>query len=213
MLQRDAGRPDLVREPEAPAYSGRSHPGRASGLPPELARKYRRPGLREVDLGFAGRRHDNHPLHRAITALAPGDRLEASEDDQGRWELLDRAGTPVGRLASGFESPRGTRCSSAKVLAVVGWSRELSDPKYHDGIKCDSWEVVVPELVFEPVRAVNRRDCFRSPRSPARQARSYPGGVSAGGVSIGGLSLTEEGRGKTGRVCTTTVFPILSCSV
>ena len=150
VLQRDAERPDLVREPEAPAYSGRSHPGRASGLPPKLARKYRRPGLREVDLGFAGRRRDNHPLHRAITALAPGDSLEASEDDQGRWELLDRAGTRVGRLASGFEPPRGTRCSSAKVLAVVGWSRELSDPKYHDSIHSETWEVVVPELVFEP---------------------------------------------------------------
>ena len=152
--QRDAERPDLVREPAAPAYSGRSHPRHDSGgLPPvapELARQYRRPGLSEVDLGFAGRRRDDHPLHRAITELAPGDSLKAREDDQGRWELLDRAGTQVGRLASGFEPPRGTRCSSAKVLAVVGWSRELSDPKYHPSIQRETWEVVMPELVFEP---------------------------------------------------------------
>ena len=152
--QRDAERPDLVREPEAPAYSGRSHPGGDSdGLPPtspELARRYRRPSLREIDLGFAGRFRANHRAHRAIAALSADDSLKAREDHQGRWELLDRAGTRVGRLASRFEPPRGTRCSSAKVLAVVGWSRELSDPKYHDNIQSETWEVVVPELVFEP---------------------------------------------------------------
>ncbi len=42
------------------------------------------------------------------------------------------------------------RCRSAEVFAVVGWSREASDPKYHDAMKCDAWEVVVPALVFEP---------------------------------------------------------------
>ena len=76
VMQRGAERPDFVREPEAPAYSGGSHPGRASGLPPELFRKYRRPGLREVDLGFAGRRPANHQLpprnHRAVTRRQAG---------------------------------------------------------------------------------------------------------------------------------------------
>ena len=68
----------------------------------------------------------------------------------GRWELLDRAGNVVGRLAGGFDPPSGMRCRSAAVLAVVAWSRDASDPKYHDGIRCESWEVVVPELVFGP---------------------------------------------------------------
>ena len=39
---------------------------------------------------------------------------------------------------------------SAEVRAIVGWTRELSDPKYRDRVRCDSWEVVVPRLVFEP---------------------------------------------------------------
>ena len=29
-------------------------------------------------------------------------------------------------------------------------NRERSDPDYRDGLRCDSWETVVPELVFEP---------------------------------------------------------------
>ena len=68
----------------------------------------------------------------------------------GSWELLDRSGMVVGRLARAFEPPPGTRCRSATVFAVVAWSREASEPQYRDSTKCDAWEVVVPELVFEP---------------------------------------------------------------
>ena len=117
---------------------------------PALEYRFVRPPLRDVDLGFAGRRPANDPVHRAIAALSPGDPLETRIADRGRWILLDRAGTVVGRLAASFAPPAGMRCRSAVVLAVVGWSREASEPQYHDAAKCDDWEVVVPELTFEP---------------------------------------------------------------
>ena len=164
--QRDAARSNFVREPEAPAYAARSHPlphtfpdsrsvlhrpsgGMLTGAP-ELGRRYRRPGLDEINLGFAGRHHLRHPVHRAIAALSPGDPLEARVAKTGHWELLDGSGTVVGRLARGFEPPADTRCASATVLAIVSWGREASEPRYQDGLKCDDWEVVVPELIFEP---------------------------------------------------------------
>ena len=103
-----------------------------------------------MDLGFAGRKEEDHPIHRAIAALSPGDPLRARITDQGRWQLLDETGTVVGHLATSFRPPDGMRCRASPVLAVVGWSRESSEPQYRDTIKCDSWEVVVPELVFEP---------------------------------------------------------------
>ena len=121
-------------------------------LPPEtpaLARQYRRPSLNEIDLGFAGRHRANHPVHHAIAALSPGDPLEARVNEQGRWELLNQSGTVVGRLANNFRPPHGTHCRSATVLAIVVWSREASAPQYQDSAKCDAWEVVVPELVFD----------------------------------------------------------------
>ena len=158
-------RPDFVKEPEPPAYLGRLHslpytfPNNGSVLhrtsdglqpeTPELARQYRRPSLREVYLGFAGRLYANHPVHRAIAALSPGDQLKTRIAKTGSWELLDRSGMVVGRLAQAFEPPPGTRCRSARVFAVVAWSREASEPQYRDSMKCDAWEVVVPELVFE----------------------------------------------------------------
>ena len=162
----DEAIPGFVREPRPPGYSGRRHPlsdaatGAHSMLlrpstdartpEPELLRQYRHPGLNEINLGFAGRRRPGHPVHRAIAALSPGDLLETRVLDGGPFELLDRSGRPVGRLARSFAPPPATRCAAASVRAVVNWSREDSEPQYSHGLKCDNWEVVVPELVFEP---------------------------------------------------------------
>ena len=118
---------------------------------PALLFRHVRACLGDVDLGFAGRLADRHTIHRAIAALSPGDPLETRITEYGSWELLDAAGSAVGRLAKNFRPPREMRCRSAEVSAIVGWSREASEPQYRDRIKCESWEVVVPELVFEPV--------------------------------------------------------------
>ncbi len=118
--------------------------------PKELGYRYIRTRLKNVDLGFAGRRSDRHPVHRSIAALSPGDSLDTRIGNQGRWELLDRTGTIVGRLANSFKPPAGTHYRSAEVLAVIGWNREITPPEYREQVQCDSWEVVIPEIVFEP---------------------------------------------------------------
>ena len=116
----------------------------------ELKRRYRQLGLRDVYLSFAGRKTHRDHVHRAIGALSPGDQLQVRQQSS-RWELLDDAGTVVGTLAGGFKPPAGTRCVDASVTAVVSWKRSYSDPQYQQQLKCDKWEVVVPELVFEPI--------------------------------------------------------------
>ena len=157
---------NLVKEPSSPVYTGdlrslpftfpnngsilhRSHDGKRKPSR-EFARQYRRPSLREINLGYAGRFQSNHAVHSAIANLSHGDPLTTRINEHGTWELLDQEGMVVGRLARTFESPGGTPCSSASVIAIVSWSREASDPNYREGMVCDTWEVVVPELVFEP---------------------------------------------------------------
>ena len=127
----------------------------AAELPPcsdAVAHRHVRPSLEDVDLGFAGRRHAGHPMHKDIAALSIGDSLDVRFAQSGRWLLLGPAGRLVGRLAKAFKPPPGMRCRAAEVFAVVGRSREMSDPQYQDAIKCEAWEVIVPELVFEPER-------------------------------------------------------------
>ena len=124
-------------------------------LPPcseAVEHRHVRTTLEDVDLGFAGRRHARHPMHGDIAALSMGDPLKVRVEETGRWRLLGPAGRSVGRLARSFKPPRGMRCRSAKVFAAVGWSREASEPEFRDAMRCDAWEVVVPELVFEPDR-------------------------------------------------------------
>ena len=122
------------------------------GLPTpatELNRSYRRLSLGDVLLGFAGYRAPGNPVHEAIAALSPGDRLQVRKGSN-RCELLDSRGTVVGQLASSFKPPADMRCAFASVLAIATWDRESSDPNYREGLLSDTWEVVVPELVFEP---------------------------------------------------------------
>ena len=160
--------PQGVEEPPPPPYHVESkHPAavlqsnasvrhrQPAELPPagpELGSHYQRLAMNEVDLGFAGRHAADHPLHKAIAALAPGDPLTLRKTDGngGRWKLFDRNKRQVGRLAKGFKASPGMHCRSATVLAVVSWSRELSEPQFQPRVKCDAWEVVVPELMFTP---------------------------------------------------------------
>ena len=114
----------------------------------ELARHYRRFSLSDVFLSFAGYRPANDPVHHAIAALSAGDSLQALPG-QNRWDLLDKNGVVVGQLAGSFKPPDGMRCTSATVLAIASWRRDLSEPNYQRNLRCDAWEVVVPELVFE----------------------------------------------------------------
>ena len=130
----------------------RREPAELPPCPEPVEYRHVRPTLQEVDLGFAGRSRAGDPTHGAIAALSIDDPLDVRVGKDGRWTLLDRAGRTVGRLAGSFRPPCGSWCGSAKVFAVVGWSREASDPKYHDAMRCDAWEVVMPELVFEPDR-------------------------------------------------------------
>lgn len=116
---------------------------------PELARRYRSLTLKDVYLSFAGRMPPDDAVHRSISALSPGDPLQVREH-QGKWELSDGNGVQVGMLSRWFEAPSDMRCVEAKVAAIATWGSERSDPQYKQELKCDRWEVVVPELVFEP---------------------------------------------------------------
>ena len=119
---------------------------------PDLARRYRRLTLGDVYLSFAGYKPPSDPTHRAIAELAPGDQLRVRRQSN-RWEMRNYEGVVVGTLASKFKAPDDMRCIGTTVLAVATWSRDRSDPQYQQHLKNDTWEVVIPELVFEPLNS------------------------------------------------------------
>ena len=140
---------------------------------PELARRYRQLSLGDVYLSFAGNESANHRIHRAISKLSPGDPLTVRQQSEP-WELLDLRGVVVGRLAMSFQPPVGMVCTSASVWAIATWKRSYSDPEYQAKLKCDMWEVVLPELIFEPSAPHGRR----SARTSTHQISSHKPGTS-----------------------------------
>jgi len=115
----------------------------------EMGRRYQRLTLAGVDLSYAGRRPAHHVVHRAIRKLLPGDALTFKRARK-HWHLLDSGGVCVGRLSSAFRPPPGMHCVEARVMAIMVRRREDSEPDYQGWYKCDQWELVLPELIFEP---------------------------------------------------------------
>ncbi len=133
---------------DCPAVLHRETASAFPAAPSDLSRRYRRLTLRDVFLSFAGYR-----AHAAIADLVPGDALQVRAREP-RWELLDRNGTVVGELTRSFAAGMdGMQCTSATVLAIAAWDRNRSEPEYRPRLRCDAWEVVVPELMFEPSSA------------------------------------------------------------
>jgi len=116
----------------------------------ELARHYVRLSLRDVDLGFAGRRASDHAVHQAIVALSPGDTLRLQREHE-HWALVDGRGNTVGWLSRAYTPPAGTNCIAASVAAIIMREREDSESEYHDRLRCERWEVVAPDLVYAPI--------------------------------------------------------------
>jgi ATP-dependent DNA helicase RecQ len=113
--------------------------------PPGMNRRYLIPSLRDIDLGFAGRKPPAAAVHREIAALQVGDELQLLGN-----ELRTLDGFCVGRLSSKFDFPSDLRCVRASVRAIVVWRQRDSDPEYQHFCKCGHWEVVLPELVYAP---------------------------------------------------------------
>jgi len=114
---------------------------------PDLDRHYKRVSLKEVDLGYAGRYPKEHPLHHAIAALEPGDPI-MMEKKNDRWELTDQHGNCVGKMAKKYSPPTGTTFLTANVRAIISWQHKDTKTEHQDRVRCDSWEVILPELTF-----------------------------------------------------------------
>lgn len=85
------------------------------------------------------------PIHRARAALEVGDPLERRQmtrrDGQPGWELADRQGGVVARMAAKFQPPDG-QILSVRVAAVL-----VRTTKGDKGRRCGRWELVEVEYV------------------------------------------------------------------
>jgi len=116
--------------PDTP-YLVRSALARDLEIQPELHWCYRTLGMRDVDLGFAGRQAAGSATHAALDAIAAGRALVVESVRPGA-RLLTQQGVAVGRLSSSCACPQGgssVRPSAAWFGAPVSrrrWSTEAA---------------------------------------------------------------------------------------
>ncbi len=115
---------------------------------PALARCYRVLSQKDVDIGFAGRSPAAAAVHRHIAKLQPGDALQLRRRQEG-WELADSLGRAVGHLAKAWQAPSGMDCIETRVWAILRRTKAPTAEEYLAQVQSDSWEVVLPELVFQ----------------------------------------------------------------
>ena len=144
----DRGQPLLDGLPPSPAVLRRP-PAALPPPMPELDFCYQRLGWKDIYLDFAGRHTPEHAIHKAIARLDAGSGLELDRRN-GAWVLLDDAGNVVGRLSASFAPPHGMDCVGVRVASVHVRRRDDVGDDFKAGIRCDCWEMIVPELVFAP---------------------------------------------------------------
>jgi hypothetical protein len=99
---------------------------------------------------FAGRQREGHAALTATAKARVGDPV-ALVFEGDRWLLTDASGRSLGRMAKSFAAPAGARFLRGEVAAILRWHKDDSDESYHHMLKRETWEVVIPELVFEAI--------------------------------------------------------------
>ena len=92
----------------------------------EMDQAFHRLSLSDVQLSFAGYWPPDHPVHRAIAGLSPGDPLQV-RTNRTPWELATKDGITVGRLARAFKAPAETGEVTATALAIACWDSTKSE--------------------------------------------------------------------------------------
>ncbi len=101
-----------------------------------------------VYLDWPGRFAPHAPIHRALAVLEVGDPLElrpmTRHDGKPGWELADRHGVAVTRMAAKFQPPAG-EIVAVRVAAVL-----VRTAKGDEGLRCERWELVLAEVEYRP---------------------------------------------------------------
>lgn len=133
--------PAILRIPDAPTEG--------EVAVPEVA--YQEVGLDELDLGYAGRHPEGHPMHASLARLEHGSRLRCRGGNGGSGDLIDGDGVPVARFSKrGWEiwRPRIPLVREIRVVAVLARTADMdAEVDRRETYRVPEWEVPVLEVV------------------------------------------------------------------
>lgn len=123
---------------------------RPTALPPEPGVAHRTwcADPEKIVLSWPGRFAPTAPIHRALAALDVASPLTLRPRSNGGagWEITDASGVVVGRMSSKFQPPDGEIVAVRVAAILVRCAREGEQ----EALRCQSWELVLPEIEYVP---------------------------------------------------------------
>jgi ATP-dependent DNA helicase RecQ len=117
----------------------------AGAADPALERRIMQLGLRDVDLGYAGRAAKPR-VREAIGELGVGSPLAP----RGDGEIVNGEKEVVGRIAKAFAMPEG-EAQWVRVSAIASRSRrQVDEPRFRAMCRVEEWETVLCTICFAP---------------------------------------------------------------
>jgi ATP-dependent DNA helicase RecQ len=114
-----------------------------------LQRRFAVLGMQELNLGYAGRRRGDDPIHQALSGLEVDDQLAAER--RGDKILLLHDGRPVAALARSTTEhwrERLARIESIRVIAMVQRTADDGGEEFRRRCRVAQWEVPLVEVVY-----------------------------------------------------------------
>jgi ATP-dependent DNA helicase RecQ len=121
--------------------------------PPDLLKlRYELLGMKDMDLGFAGRKPSTDPIHRHLAALVPGVMLTPTAEGSS-IALYDPSGNPVAKLSKSALQTWLPRLSRIRQVRVIGMIRRMEKDEaeaFRPQCRCEQWEVPWVEFTCLP---------------------------------------------------------------
>ena len=115
-----------------------------------IGKQYAILGMKDIDLGYAGRFAISHPIHQHLARLNTGSRLSL-EHSNGKVVLKDDSMIVAQLSKQGAQSwsAKINAIESVTVLAMIRRYRSDSDVAYQTRCKAEQWELPLVEIVFD----------------------------------------------------------------
>lgn len=100
----------------------------------------------DVVLSWPGYFSSDKPIHKVIAKLDYGSELMLRHRSDGNpgWEIADKSGLTITRMAQAFTPPKGT-ILSVKVAVILKRFKKNGDS---EALRKENWEVVLPEIRY-----------------------------------------------------------------
>ena len=152
VFARGDARPSLPETLNGATILRREFAGNRSGEEP-IFFNYEVLSLEDIHLGYPGWFGPRHPIHAALAALQPGDKLHMARDQSGNLELRNGASTPVARLSKRAQVEWSTRLDAIKEVRFLAAVRRTADQEAdsarRERLQAQTWEIPLVEIVSE----------------------------------------------------------------